>query len=62
MGPPRPLRKCYYCFGGDHLFLNCLIKLEDKQKGLILVDGFTVRFTNRDLIPVDLNLPIQECV
>jgi len=62
MGPPRPLRKCYYCFGGDHLFLNCPIKSEDEQKGLILVDSFTVRFANGDPIPVDLNLPIRECV
>jgi len=58
MGPPRPSRKCYYCFGGDHLFLNCLIKSEDKQKGLILMDNFTVRFANGDPIPVDPNLPI----
>jgi len=62
MGPPRPLRKCYYCFGGDHIFLNCPIKLEDEQKGLILMDGFTVRSTNGDPVPVDPNLPIQKCV
>jgi len=46
-GVPRPSnRKCYYCFGTDHLFLNCMVKTENEQKGLILVDGFTVRFAN----------------
>jgi len=59
---PRPSRKCYYCFGTDHLFLNCMVKNEDEQKGLILVDGFTVRFANGDPIPMDPNLSIRECV
>jgi len=29
---------------------------------LILVDGFTVRFANGELIPTDPNLSIRECV
>jgi len=59
---PRPSRKCYYCFRTDHLFLNCMVKNEDEQKGLILVDSFTVRFANGDPIPMDPNLSIRECV
>jgi len=59
---PRLSRRCYYCFGTDHLFLNCMVKNEDKQKGLILVDGFTIRFANGDPIPTDPNLSIRECV
>ena len=45
-GPPRPSRKYFYCFEPDHLFLFCPAKTEDKRKGLILVDKFTVRFAN----------------
>jgi len=59
---PRTSRKCYYCFRTDHLFLNCMVKNEDEQKGLILVDSFTVRFANGDPIPMDPNLSIRECV
>ena len=59
---PRLSRKYYYCFGTDHLFLNCMVKNEDEQKGLILVDSFTVRFANGDLIPTDPNLSIRECI
>jgi len=44
------------------LFFNCLVKDKNKQKGLILVDGFTVRFANRDLISTDPNLSIRDCV
>jgi len=62
-GVPRPSnRKCYYCFGMDHLFLNCMVKTEDEQKELILVDGFTVRFANGEPIPTDPNISIQDCV
>jgi len=39
-----------------------MVKNEDKQKGLILVDGFTVRFANGDPIPVDPNLFIRKCI
>jgi len=39
-----------------------MVKDEDEQKGLILVDGFTVRFANGDPIPTDSNLSIRECV
>jgi len=60
--PLRLSRKCYYCFGTDYLFLNCIVKNENKQKGLILVDGFTVRFVNGDLILTDPNLSIRECI
>ena len=60
--PPRSSRKYYYCFRTNHLFLNCMVKNENKQKGVILVDGFTVRFTNGDPIPMDPNLSIRECV
>jgi len=61
-GAPRPSnRKCYYCFGMDHL-LNCMVKVENEQKGLILVDGFTVRFTNGEPIPTDPNVSIRDCV
>jgi len=60
---PRPSnRKCYYCFGMDYLFLNYMVKIEDEQKGLILVDGFTVRFANKEPIPTDPSMSIQDCV
>ena len=60
---PRPSnRKCYYCFRTDHLFLNCMVKAEDEQKGLILVDGFTVRFANGEPILTDPNMSIRDCV
>jgi len=39
-----------------------MVKNKDKQKVLILVDGFTVRFANRDPIPTDPNLSIRECI
>jgi len=39
-----------------------MVKNEDEQKGLILVDGFTIKFANRDPIPMDPNLSIRECV
>ena len=62
-GAPRPSnRKCYYCFGIDHLFLNCMVKTEDEQKGLILVDGFTVRLTNGEPIPIDPSMSVWDCV
>ena len=62
-GVPRPSnRKCYYCFRMDHLFLNCMVKTEDKQKRFILVDRFTVRFTNEKPIPTDPNMSIRDCV
>ena len=44
------------------MFLNCIVKAEDKQKGLILVDGFAVRFANREPIPTDPNMSIWDCV
>ena len=60
---PRPSnRKCYYCFRTDHLFLNCMVKAEDEQKELILVDGFTVRFANGEPIPTDPNMSIRDCI
>ena len=58
----RITRKCFYCFGTDHLFLNYLVKNKDKQKGLILVDSFTIRFANRNLISTDPNLLIREYI
>jgi len=62
-GAPRPSnRKCYYCFRTDHLFLNCMVKTEDKQKELILVDRFTVRFTNGEPILTDPSIFIWDCV
>jgi len=39
-----------------------MIKAENKQKGLILVDGFTVRFANGEPIPTDPNMSIWDCV
>jgi len=39
-----------------------MVKNEDEQKGLILVDSFTVRFANGDPILMDPNLSIRECV
>jgi len=39
-----------------------MVKAEDKQKGLILVDGFAVRFTNGEPIPTDPNMSIWDCV
>ena len=39
-----------------------MVKNEDEQKGLILVDSFTVRFANGDPIPTDPNLSIRECI
>ena len=62
MGPARPLRKCFYCFEMDHLFLFCPKKTEDKKKGLILVDKFTVRFANGEPIPMEHNMSIKDCV
>jgi len=61
-GPPRPPRKCLYCFEPDYLFLFCLAKTEDKRKGLILVDKFTVRFANGKPIPTEHNMSIKDCV
>jgi len=62
MGPSRPPRKCFYCFETNHLFLFCPKKTEDEKKRLILVDKFTVRFTNRELIPMEHNMSIKDCV
>jgi len=62
MGPARPPRKCFYCFETDHLFLFCPKKTEDEKKGLILVDKFTVRFANREPIPMEHNMSIKDCV
>ena len=59
---PRPPRKCFYCFEPDHLFLFCPAKSEDERKGLILVDKFTVRFTNGKPIPTEHNMSIKDCV
>jgi len=60
--PPRSPWKCYYCFGTDHLFLNYMAKNKDKQKELISVDGFTVRFANREPILIGPNLFIRKCI
>jgi len=62
IGLPRPPRKCFYCFEMDYLFLFCPKKTENKKKGLILVDKFTVRFTNRKPIPMEHNMFIKDCV
>ena len=62
MGPPRPPRKCFYCFEIDHLFLFCPKKTEDEKKGLILVDKFTVRFANRKPISMEHNMSIKDCI
>jgi len=61
-GLPRPPRKCFYCFELDHLFLFCPAKTEDKRKGLILVDIFTMRFANGEPIPTELNMSIKNCI
>jgi len=61
-GPPRPPRKCFYCFEPDHLFLFCLAKTEDKRKDLILVDKFTIRFANGEPIPMEHNMSIKDCI
>jgi len=66
-GPPqiwlaRPARKCFYCFETNHLFLFCPKKTKDEKKGLILVDKFTVRFTNGEPIPIEHNMSIKDCV
>ena len=62
MGPPRPPRKCFYCFEMDHLFLFCPKKTEDEKKELILVDKFTVRFANGEPISMEHNMFIKDCV
>jgi len=62
MGPLRPPRKCFYCFEIDHLFLFCPKKTEDEKKELILVDKFMVRFTNRELILIEYNMSIKDCI
>ena len=59
---PRPPRKCFYCFELDHLFLFCPAKTKDERKGLILIDKFTVRFTNGEPIPTEHNISIKDCV
>ena len=61
-GPPRPPRKCFYCFKPDHLFFFCPAKTEDERKGLILVDKFTIRFANGEPIPTKHNMSIKDCV
>ena len=62
IGLPRPLRKCFYCFETDHLFLFCPKKTDDEKKGLILVDKFMVRFANREPIPMEHNMSIKDCI
>ena len=62
IGLPRPLRKCFYCFKTDHLFLFCSKKAEDEKKGLILVYKFIVRFANRELILIEHNISIKNCI
>jgi len=59
---PRAPRKCFYYFETDYLFLFCSKKTEDKKKELILVDKFTVRFANREPIPMEHNMSIKDCV
>ena len=61
-GPSRSLRKCFYCFELDYLFLFCLAKTKDGKKGLILVNKFTVRFANRKPIPTEYNISIKDYV
>ena len=39
-----------------------MVKAEDEQKGLILVDRFAVRFANGEPILTDPNMSIQDCV
>jgi len=39
-----------------------MVKTKDEQKGLILVNGFAVRFANREPIPTDPNMSIWDCV
>jgi len=58
----RPLRKCFYCFETDYLFLFCPKKTEDEKKGLILVDKFMVRFTNGEPIPMEHNMSIKNYI
>jgi len=62
IGLPRPSRKCFYCFETDHLFLFCPKKTEDEKKGLILVNKFIVRFSNREPIPIEHNIFIKNYV
>jgi len=62
MGPSRPPRKYFYYFEMDHLFLFCPKKIEDKKKKLILVDKFMVRFANRELILMEYNMSIKDCI
>jgi len=42
--------------------LFCPKKTEDEKKGLILVDKFTVRFANGELISMEHNISIKDCV
>jgi len=44
------------------LFLNYIVEVEDEQKGLILVDGFAVRFANGEPILTDPNMSIRYCI
>jgi len=62
IGPSRPLRKCFYYFETDYLFLFCPKKTEDEKKELILVDKFTVRFANGEPILMEHNTSIKNCV
>jgi len=62
IGLLRPPKKCFYCFELDYLFLCCLSNTENKRKGLILVDKFTVRFMNRKPILIEHNMSIKDCV
>jgi len=49
-------------FWDGSFILNCMVKIEDEQKGLILVDGFTVRFANGEPILTNPNMSIRDCV
>ena len=46
----------------NYLFLFCSKKLEDEKKSLILVDKFTVRFTNGELISTKHNMSIKKYI
>jgi len=42
--------------------LFCSKKAEDEKKGLILVYKFIVRFANRELILIEHNISIKNCI
>jgi len=62
IGLLRSPRKYFYCHEINYLFLFCLKKTEDEKKELILVNKFTVKFTNGEPILIGHDISIKNCI